>query len=565
MSGDLSVDLGAAIPYAVDRLLALFGKDSLTQSARARLSRREKSNVDDSTHVQCIGMSQPIPLENIYQPTRLQRQGLHGYGPEALLTHKNNAIVWGAPGAGKSVLMRVLFRKLLQQTECIPLLFALRTPDSVSDLHDLVEDLKLLGPRVSDRKPLVLLVDGYDEIDVDNRRLVSKILTDVAALGFGRFVVTCRTHYDVVDLRGDHFHIGAFDTVEARRFITAFFLAYGSTFDTESLLIELKERRFSDFLSSPLMLTLVCILKTGPNPDLPKNTLALIRRAIDTLTFRWDESRGISRRSSIKLDGEERVRCLMAIAIEFPAPLGPESVAVRVAEEYLYRNHYRNVSATKFLLEVSQWYGIFNPVSAGQWEFSHRTIHDFLAARQWVETGEFARLDMNAVPVSARAAYAACLVKDATPYMVNALERTSSLQMFAECLSGGASFDSKGVARALVIHFRSGAGRGTIRFIPGKDESVTQITEDFLYTAPDDFVDYIFVDAARNPKNGGHEALFSLAASEIYRRGRRVDLQIRNELVVKTYFVRRGTLGDFRFNIARHIIQAPARNTGPRQ
>jgi hypothetical protein len=63
------------------------------------------------------------------------------------------------------------------------------------------------------------------------------------------------------------------------------------------------------------MLALVCILKAGPMPSLPKNTVGLLRRAIDTLTFRWDESKGISREASVQLDGDERVRLLMPAKI----------------------------------------------------------------------------------------------------------------------------------------------------------------------------------------------------------------------------------------------------------
>ena len=106
--------------------------------------------------------------------------------------------------------------------------------------------------------------------------------------------------------------------------------------------------RFLEGLGA-VMLALVCILKTGPLPRLPQNSIGLIRRALDPLTFRWDEQKGIARVGEMPLDGEERIRCLMRIAFRFGKPYGPESVAFAAAQEHLRFIQRSDVSASRLM------------------------------------------------------------------------------------------------------------------------------------------------------------------------------------------------------------------------
>jgi NACHT domain len=337
MSGDVSIELGSAIPYAVDRVLALFGKDALTASARERIASRIRLSARTAGAVQCIGMSRPIPIDTIYQPTRLARAQ---YGNESgqltaadLLDAPGDYVVIGPPGAGKTVLLQKLYFDLLAGKQHTPVLFILRTTAAVDDLVAFIKDLRDLPPRKSGASAVALLIDGYDEISVAQRKLVSEQLKEFSSLGLGRYLLTCRTHFDIIDLAAPHLYIEPFGREDAQRYVAAFLSAYQHHFDAATLIDELIERGFSDFLGSPLMLTLVCILKTGPLKTLPRNTIGLIRRALDTLTFRWDESRGIEREGDAPLDGEERVRCLMRIAHAFESPLGPETTAVLMSSK----------------------------------------------------------------------------------------------------------------------------------------------------------------------------------------------------------------------------------------
>ena len=111
---------------------------------------------------------------------------------------------------------------------------------------------------------------------------------------------------------------------------------------------------------------------------------------------------------------------------------------------------WEKVEPRAALLEIAQFYGILVPAEDG-YEFVHRTIHDFLAAKQWVESGDFAKqynFDWNA-----RTGYAACLISDATEVLKKALESPNGLPAATEIIGNYAAFDHSTIAEAVVKHF----------------------------------------------------------------------------------------------------------------
>ncbi len=170
-----------------------------------------------------------------------------------------------------------------------------------------------------------------------------------------------------------------------------------------------------------------------------RNAISLISRAIDTLTFRWDEAKGISRDTKLPLDGRDRVHCLMRVAYHTDTPLVNEQRALDLVREQLDLLRWENLDARQVLLETARFYGIFTPTVAGEWEFVHKTLYDYLGARFWVEVGKFNPAEVK--QWTAKAAYAACLTADATESMKACLRGKETLPMFAEMLSNDAPFD----------------------------------------------------------------------------------------------------------------------------
>jgi hypothetical protein len=526
MNGDVSIDVGSALPYVIERTLAIFGRDALTQEAKNRLQRQIRLSFETASFVQFVGMDRPIPIQQIYQQTRLLTRSEGHAAPTdywELIKRGTDGIIFGGPGSGKTVLLHWIYMHLQRQPDTIPLLITLRWPSAVDELASLIEDLSRHS-LLKGKQRVVLLIDGYDELTTKERILVSKHLREYAALSIGPFYLTCRLFYDVIDLKAPYLYVAGFSSVDALKFVEAFFKISGVSYDAGDLISELEMKGFEDFMTNPLLLTLICILKTGSLPTLPRNTIGVIRRAIDTLTLRWDESRGVARESTTPLDGDERIRCLMQVAYYLEQPVGAESAVMQIANRYLTKLQRGALEPSRVLRETAQWYGLFVPASNVEWTFIHRTIHDFLAARHWVESGAFAK-----GPVSrwnTRAAYAACLVPDATAYLQQALLKEREMHFLIECLSNNAPFDAEVVARALIKHFRRFRD-----FVYQKDaKSIrTGLKTDFLHLVSDEFL-IEMVRTGTFDRTEVHDVIYLVSVAEWRRRAKGPIIRMRDDL-----------------------------------
>jgi hypothetical protein len=139
------------------------------------------------------------------------------------------------------------------------------------------------------------------------------------------------------------------------------------------------------------------------------------------------------------------------------------------------------------LLETAQFFGIFVPSEEG-WEFVHRTLHDYLAAQFWVETGGFASTDR--LEWDARTAYAACLTQDATSVMEKALSSRESIEAFVEILSNAPNFNHKRMAELLIKHYSQSSPLWYYK-ADGPLKVTLNLEEDFVRLASSLFLDYL--------------------------------------------------------------------------
>ena len=202
MYGEIKIDISSVIPYAIERVLALFGKDALTRQAQERLEKQIRLSLMEASSVQCVGMENPIPITQIYRQTRL-RKGQFATTEEpmgiwGLIDNGIDAAIRGGPGSGKTVLMHWAYLNLYNRPDVVPILFTLRWPSAVEDLRTFVEELASRKLIKTKNERVVLLVDGYDELDLDSRKKVSESLRHYAVLKAGSYYLTCRDFYDIV-------------------------------------------------------------------------------------------------------------------------------------------------------------------------------------------------------------------------------------------------------------------------------------------------------------------------------------------------------------------------------
>jgi hypothetical protein len=302
--------------------------------------------------VHCIGASKAVLFDQIYQPTKLLfRSGLdisasaafgtqnkaaqsiamsrgqefHSLTVESFLASPEDTIIFAGPGWGKTTFLHHIFRRKVEDRLTQTVLITLRRERAIEELKELVT-FWFSHELVANQKVL-LLVDGYDEVTLANRKLVSELLERFGASGKGRYILSCREHYHVISLVASHVRIDAFDQKDRYRFVTAFLAAQGSSVDPIKLVNELEDRQFSEFLSHPLLLALACIVNSGSNKEQPRSALRLLKKALFTLQHTWDLDRGISREVSTPLEGDDRMQILKKIAIESRLILPPRNVS----------------------------------------------------------------------------------------------------------------------------------------------------------------------------------------------------------------------------------------------
>ena len=521
---DIKIDVGTALPFLYEKFLAFVGKDKETQDLKKWFADTEAAAIAEASFVQCIGMHQPLPISEIYQPTKLVWQDksdspTNYLSPKKFLETPTNALIYAGPGWGKTTFLRHLFVKLLPSNDILPILFTLRRPEALANLFQFVDSLDKVQ-KLAKRPQVLLLVDGYDEIGTTDRKRVSDALLRYMASGHGRFYLTCRDFYDVYEISAPMIRIAPFDEEDQLRYVQSFSRAYGAQIDPAQMLRELDDRGLGDLLAHPLLLALACIVKSGPINFSSRSVIGLIERAIDTLSFRWDEGKGISREARLPLDGKDRIKCLMRAAFYTRTPDLPTALAVSAVREQLELLRWDALDPVEVLRETARFYGILVPSAGRAWVFVHKTLHDFLAAKFWVESGRF---DPKLVTDwDTRAAYAACLTVDATEGMLVALRDSRTLPAFAEMLSNDASFNHQRISGALIQYY----DRGNHFYEQTDATRVTvELNQDFVSIASSKFL-LTVIDQCVTKRSRVHDTLCAYALNELVVRKQRLPAQI---------------------------------------
>ncbi len=549
--GDLAPNINITadtIEYAQQKFLRLFGKDSESKELANWFKSLQRTALIQTASVNCLGMRNPLPFDSIYQPNRIlvspdenepvdvetafvhedrvSRSILRGLNQkpitvEEFLKRDQDALIFGFPGWGKTTFLHHIFRSTLKSDDILPVLISLRRPTALDDLERYADVCSRIKKR-QHRACTLLLVDGYDEVSYEQRKRVAEALLKFQAQGAGKFYLTCREYYQVASLNAPEVRLDRFTRADQIRFVEVFLSKFAiMRDDPETVVSQLEVRGFKEFLSHPLLLTLACIVRTGSTSLQPRNALRLLERALDVLSTKWDEHKQVDRTSTTPLDGPDRVRLLKHIAYRTSSPFVQQQKAEDIAKRELMRLGWEKVEPRTALLEIAQFYGILVPAEDG-YEFVHRTIHDFLAAKQWVECGEFAKqykFDWNA-----RTGYAACLSDDATDVLKKALETRHGLPTVTEIIGNSAVFDYRIIAEALIKYFYDFGG---VAYYNRRDESEReryygqriegQLSSDFIRLANAEFLDAI-VSRCCEPNTQVSNLLVAYAVTELYAR-----------------------------------------------
>ncbi|WP_035640791.1 NACHT domain-containing protein [Bradyrhizobium sp. ORS 375] len=333
----------------------------------------------------------------------------------------DHIVILGRPGAGKTTTLKAIANAMLHgqwsnkrdELFPVPLVIRLREKDSEHSIYRHILDILAIhifdanGETIERNRvdehtarrmvhsllneiPLVLLIDGFDEIRPSGNAAQFSA-KDRFAMDFGELcmnvkrsllVLTSRTADFNVTIPGAHrYEISRLSEQQVKRFISKYFQ---DTAIAERVNAELIEKKLLGAEFIPLTLTYMCIVyrKYG---RIFNSRRELYNRIIDLMLEEWDNQRLVRRSSSFeKFDSYDKKRFLRQLSYSLTTEVGGYYFSTSTIRDYFDSlvGDYEGLKKGDFyavLQEIETHTGLL--VKAGDgYMFSHRTIQEYLCA-----------------------------------------------------------------------------------------------------------------------------------------------------------------------------------------
>jgi hypothetical protein len=364
-----------------------------------------------------------ISLDIQLAPKRLLPYGFKKslFKIDELVAKDSHLVILGDPGAGKTTSIKSLAQKLLhEESELLkkysfPLLIQLRDLDENESLFSRISEIlginvfyklngvtKLAGDEDFEKyrnssitqyldclKPL-LLIDGFDEISEEKQNSIQKELRSLCnSLNEAKVILTCRSGaFDVFLENTETFEICSLDEDQINYFISKWF---EDKKIENGFKAELNKSVFKDLTIRPLTLSHLCALyeKLHRLPEKPKY---IYRRLISLLLEEWDSQRAIVRESAYyNFETERKYEFLAHLAfqltIDTPKKRFTEDELLTSLKKFYTAFSIYEKEIIPLVNEIESHNGIFVKSSYDTYEFSHKSMQEYLCADHIVRKG----------------------------------------------------------------------------------------------------------------------------------------------------------------------------------
>lgn len=384
--------------------------------------------------IKILGMSQPIPLVDIYSPTyvsttihgRLYEQDWHSLKDgnrdvphrtsaksdvvqaDDFIEQHNRVVILGGAGSGKTTLLRHIalaysnkhiFDSTRLKTSKFPVFVSLlgytQSKACEAGLLDYMvgelesttdENAEYFLKRLLDRGLATVLLDGLDEVPLSQRSdVISEIKNVCAAYPRCSIVISCRTA-DYIGTFEDFYEVelAKLSKAAVHRIIEAWF---GTDLEKiKKLKLHLRrDEGLESLTETPLLLSLLCI-QFRHDLALPTRKTELYKRCVDAFLREWDASRGFRRETvyaSLSDDRKERIFENVAGAY-FSDQVHytfPEAGLMEIVGACCERFGVPEIASRSVLAEIERHHGILERFSADSFMFSHPSFQEYFAAR----------------------------------------------------------------------------------------------------------------------------------------------------------------------------------------
>jgi len=316
-----------------------------------------------------------------------------------VVTSNNRVVILGRPGGGKTTFLQYVLYSLVGASPpygSVPIFLSLReyldSPQK-SILQFATDQLDKYGRFPGDKAKLFLrrllkegkttiLLDGLDEVPRDARQpIVAEIDKMASTYPDSHWIVSCRTaDYDGWFTKFEEIEIADFTKQQSTQFICNWFESDPERASQLTDAIDASDG-LGDLTSTPLLCALICILFQY-NLSLPSNRAELYSECIDSLLFRWDASRLVSRPSKFADLSTHRKKIVLAdVAVwlmEDQKVVVTKDRLISLLTEPLSRFDIKDSHLV--LAELAAHHGMFIERASGMWSFLHLTFQEYFAA-----------------------------------------------------------------------------------------------------------------------------------------------------------------------------------------
>ncbi|HEY2913244.1 MAG TPA: NACHT domain-containing protein [Candidatus Angelobacter sp.] len=371
-----------------------------------------------------VGPSLRVPLERSFAPLKLissdQKREIDFF---SYASQSNKFVVLGGPGTGKTTLMKSLLQNIIHRrcisqpalNNLLPVFIVLR--NLASKGHNVEQAIvasfadhyfpgadKYVASALEEGK-LVVILDGLDEVG-PNRPFVIQQIQDFCMRydqqkAKNKVIVTCReASYRLKVLRDvipEEVRVEPFGNDHMRIFLQGWPPHRGK--HALSLFTQIQnDTQIKDVCRNPLLLTILTGLFLDTDKfELPTSRDSFYQAAIDELMLQRPSRRGIQQ----QFPKDKKRRLLEFVALERIESASSSDDPEEFNSEFLQKSAKsffdEKADFEGLLTELVDINGILRPSGDSLYTFPHRTIQEYLAARECTRSRETPELLAEAI------------------------------------------------------------------------------------------------------------------------------------------------------------------------
>lgn len=448
--------------------------------------------------------NRPLNISKVYVPLKVTGNSDSALRDAKLCMAEHcRLMVKGNPGTGKSMLLRHItfcyaegywdgvFKKF------IPVLLQLsRLSDNSEQTLEqhLVEVLKLDGfPHAEHfvtqslkQDRLMLLLDGFDEVNSSDRKRVVKQIRDLLDQYQGcPVIITCRSAIyrdEFLSVVNQTLEVVEFNDQQIRDFLRAWEQEMPKGKSIEQLMHTLHDRpQIMTLARNPLMLTIIAYLYTDTPFILPHSRAEFYRKSTEILLDQWHQEHN-------QFQAREKKQILQHLALFFQDSANQQGqdrrsvdyhTVLSQVEQILPNLMFQPEDAKPLVNEIVERSGLLLAIDGGErYQFAHLTLQEFLAANKLIANPNDLIERFKADPDAWRESIKLwCGLAEDSTALICEVRKVDPLTAF-ECLADAQKVDPL-VAEDVINSFKARLGTGS-------DESeIKRINEAFGAVAAD--------------------------------------------------------------------------------